>query len=535
MVAGHGNDHLKHGSAGLNGKEGQPRRPGDLVEMYGAHSRVEIFRVLTLTHGISGKPKLLTYRLTKLVMIGGLFTALQKGTILIVDDGVLKEVLKLSAVFTAAAVTVYGLFPDDQLSLMGKDSVTVQSLEDLVKYMNGFVPFVLSLYVSLALSRWWALRTQALGKVFEAVANTTNLIACMLPEARHRKVRDTIVKWSIASIFLVVKAARNNTDEDGEDPEKARARDLKDLSEMQDKGLLSAEEVELLATSTPYGRAMALWGWVMRLSQESLIDASGPPPHAPKLTLVINECIMAREGIQMIHTFLQTQLPFAYVHLITLIVNMNNIVLSMTCGTIFTISFSNHDYQTMAYQVLKFILVPVLYHGLLSISYVIHDPFGDDMLDFPIAAFIKYVAECCDAALFAQETYPLVSELVGSGSYEGSATAGPSAEEIRSAQRGSEVVACTAVKAMKELSAAVEARLDDIGMELELLGTALAANEERRKNDANRLADSVKQGQANMPLMHDASAGHRGKPPEPWCLHAEAAPAHKIFTGDKLP
>lgn len=525
--------HGKERRGGLSGKEGIPRRPGDLVEMYGAHSRIEVHRVLTLTYGISGRVKLLSYRLTKLVNIGGLCTAFQKGTILVVDDGVLKESLKLCAVFTAVAVMVYGLFPDDQLRLLANDSVTVQSLEELMKYMNGFVPFVLSLYVSLAVSRWWALRVQALGKIFEAVANTTSLMGCMLPEPKHRKVRDLIVKWGIASIFLVVKAARNA--EDDEDPETSRARDLQDLNEMAEKGLLSVEETHLLANSTPYGRAMAMWAWVMRLSQESLVDASGPPPHAPKLTLVINECIMAREGIQMIHTFLKTQLPFAYVHLITVIVNMNNIVLSITCGTIFTISFSNRDFQTMVYQVMKFILVPILYHGLLSISYVIHDPFGDDMLDFPIAAFIKYVAECCDAALVAQETYPCISEKVGLASGEGSATAGPTEADVRSAASSTEVVARAAAVAMRELSVAVEARLDDLGVELQTLGKALAAGEERRNNDADRLAVSVRQQQEAMPHSHSGAGHDRKAANEPWCLHPEAAPGHKISAGNAPP
>ena len=33
------------------------------------------------------------------------------------------------------------------------------------------------------------------------------------------------------------------------------------------------------------------------------------------------------------------------------------------------------------------IVIPFVYDGLLAISYMIHDPFGEDMLDFPITAY----------------------------------------------------------------------------------------------------------------------------------------------------
>ena len=31
-------------------------------------------------------------------------------------------------------------------------------------------------------------------------------------------------------------------------------------------------------------------------------------------------------------------------------------------------------------------VVPLIYHGMLMITHNIHDPFGEDILDFPIAA-----------------------------------------------------------------------------------------------------------------------------------------------------
>merc|ERR550537_350484 len=145
----------------------------------------------------------------------------------------------------------------------------------------------------------------------------------------------------MASIFLLVKAAR-------EDP--------KD-QDLVEKGLLSADEVGKLEGISPDGRAMVMWAWIMRLAQETFEGARGPRPHAPKLMMVFNQCIKARDGIQTIHTYLKTQLPFAYVHLLTLLVNVNNLVVSIKCGAVFIVALANDDHQTMGYQLLMLILV----------------------------------------------------------------------------------------------------------------------------------------------------------------------------------
>lgn len=125
-----------------------------------------------------------------------------------------------------------------------------------------------------------------------------------------------------------------------------------------------------------------------------------------KQTLIIRKSLSARDGIQTIHTYLNTHLPFAYVHLITLLVNLNNLVMSIKCGVHGAKGIQRNQPQDVLANALMAMVVPILYHGLLSISYVIHDPFDEDMLDFPIAAYTEYVAQCCDAGIVAADTYP---------------------------------------------------------------------------------------------------------------------------------
>lgn len=457
---------------GLDGREGLQRDAGELVEMYASHNRIEKGKVVTLAYGISGMPKLLEYDLKKLVTNGGVVTALTRGTILRVDSGVIRHVGVLLLIFAAVAVAMWG-------AIENLDTVDTKSLEGLADYMNGFCPFVLGLYISLALTRWWALRVQALGSVFDAVANVAMLVSCVLADAEHRVVRDLVVKWGMASIFLLVKAARDDHYD----------------SDLVSKGLISASELERLQGISLHGRAMVMWAWIMRISQETFEAARGPRPHAPKLMAVFNQCIAARNGIQVIHTYLQTQLPFAYVHLLTLLVNVNNIVVAIKCGAVFIVAMAKDDHQTMGYQLLMLVLVPVLYHGLLSISYVIQDPFGEDMLDFPIAAFVDYVAQCCDAALVAQDRYPGTPGIDTEEDAFEKSTANAQGDlevgEIDAEAVGQAAALTAAVDSIREFTNAVSTELAIIGTQLKQLHEAISASEGRRKDDAERLCKAL--------------------------------------------
>merc|ERR1719277_1327421 len=46
---------------------------------------------------------------------------------------------------------------------------------------------------------------------------------------------------------------------------------------------------------------------------------------------------------------------------------------------------------------LKLLIVPLVYCSLVAISYVVHDPFGDNILDFPFLALEDYVHRSCVA------------------------------------------------------------------------------------------------------------------------------------------
>jgi hypothetical protein len=172
---------------------------------------------------------------------------------------------------------------------------------------------------------------------------------------------------------------------------------------------------------------MVPWTWVARAVREAQKHqfVAGPPIGA-----LTQQIVQARNAIQTIHTYFDTQLPYAYVHLITLMVSLSNLATAMKCGVVMAnawedtvkaarridegadpsspenINATKIDRMRMFSECLFVIVVPFVYDGLLAISYMIHDPFGEDMLDFPITAYTASVVDNCYATQYAADNFP---------------------------------------------------------------------------------------------------------------------------------
>lgn len=343
--------------------------------------------ICTFAFGHAKVRKLLTYDLKKLVQYGGILSMFSKGTIFTMDQSVIRNVVAMCSVAAIVCTAVHFSFEGK-----GEDArMDTESLEQLATHINAFVPFCLALYVSLTLTRWWALRTQALGRVYTSFVDVCMMLACEFPGEEWLGVREQTLKYGMASVELIVKAAREQ----------------ENLDSLVKKGLLTKEELSLLQGIQPFQRSMACWAWIMRVAHVALQQSKAPPP---RFAAIQNKCCSARDGIQTIHTYLHTQLPFAYVHLISFLVNTQNLVVAVKTGVVFAEAMRLGEPQRMVQQVLTCVIVCLIYQGLLAISYMVHDPFGEDLLDFPIMAYSSYIASACDAVIRAQENCPALEE-----------------------------------------------------------------------------------------------------------------------------
>merc|ERR1719266_2175603 len=83
--------------------------------------------------------------------------------------------------------------------------------------------------------------------------------------------------------------------------------------------------------------------------------------------------------------------------------------MALKSGLTFAVAIPTNNSFVMIQQVLTTVIIVVIYQALLGISYMIMDPFGDDVLDFPIGAYKVYVASIVDAMMGAGRGCPAVS------------------------------------------------------------------------------------------------------------------------------
>jgi len=181
------------------------------------------------------------------------------------------------------------------------------------------------------------------------------------------------------------------------------------MKELMDMDVLTLAEVEAVQKKPTayYQRPVMMWVWIARICVASLDHNKSPSPFAAK---IIKHCLNAREGIATIHHYLDTQLPFAYVHLITFLVNVQNFVFAIFSGVTVAVAFATQSVTGIVQQIVACFLVVLIYQSLLQITVHVQDPFGDDVLDFPIKAYTTYIATMIDAFFEAQLPCPVVAE-----------------------------------------------------------------------------------------------------------------------------
>merc|ERR1740139_333968 len=114
---------------------------------------------------------------------------------------------------------------------------------------------------------------------------------------------------------------------------------------------------------------MICWAWILRICL-SAMDYDHTPP--PRTAAVMGQCVMAREGMAVMNTYLDTQLPFGYVHLITLLVNVQNIVMAVKSGIVFAQAWSLSHSFDMAQQLISLVVIVMLYQGILQITLLVN-------------------------------------------------------------------------------------------------------------------------------------------------------------------
>ena len=195
-------------------------------------------------------------------------------------------------------------------------------------------------------------------------------------------MRNCILQYGIVSMYLLVHAARE--DDIVDDLLKAK--------------LLTEEEAHIIRLANLFQRAMIPWSWILRVCYESWMLQGLPPPNFERLQ---DQVIKSRDAMQVIHTILDTQIPFAYAHAIIGIVGIANMIIIIRAAAKMSQLFTGEEQlwrtdpdvllQVLIPEIIYVVFVPALYTGCLQICEAIDNPLLNTYLSFPAEFYYEYI------------------------------------------------------------------------------------------------------------------------------------------------
>mmetsp|Transcript_6216 Transcript_6216/g.17875 ORF Transcript_6216/g.17875 Transcript_6216/m.17875 type:complete len:530 (+) Transcript_6216:60-1649(+) len=265
--------------------------------------------------------------------------------------------------------------PEETLDLANR------KLYEFATSIMGLVTFVLGLFVSLVVERWWRLYKEGLDKLQRGVTFLVSTLTTFYGDQYDRtaeKIIHRIYRYGRLSLALIYASQLSTAKEQREF-----------VNMLFLRGLATDEEAGVLL-SMRRTREEIPWVWIHRILHRLYLDGVIPSDHM--YTLMTQRASIAQDGAAFILGQLGTQLPMTYVHMVSLLVKVNNIVVAVAIGPLIFISFVQHPDGTggdstqlvpLTVYLLTILIIPVLFNGLLIVCQQIDNPFANSTLDYP--------------------------------------------------------------------------------------------------------------------------------------------------------
>lgn len=352
-------------------------------------SSKEKLLVATIATGRSGKQKLVHYDASTLLRLGPLLTLLCKGTVLTLGSDFYSGLIQYMVVCGGCAAVLIFLEPE-----LNEESVLdiIASVEEIKQSLQKLTPFIFGLFLALSVNRWWDMRMKSLGFLMDSLIANVNYLSNWV--CRHAKSPEElamleqdiakIVKYGVASVQCVALQAR------GEER----------LDSLVSDSLLTQEEADVMCKYK--NRAVGLWVWIETLGSHILDKVDMPPPNLAPFNA---ECSAAITAVTRLLAYSETALPLPYVHMIVYLVFLNNLAMSAWIGLRIGQAVNMESWIAVAMCCIHQCLIPPIFHALTQICFLVEDPLGDDIIDFPIASFQSRVYDECKATMLGSHQY----------------------------------------------------------------------------------------------------------------------------------
>jgi hypothetical protein len=259
--------------------------------------------------------------------------------------------------------------------------------------MTSIGTFLMALYTSMSVSRWWTIRTQGIGAIKAATVDLEwTICQCV---TQDETVLSAIRRYGRASLKLVFLWRR---------AEESGPLSDSDKEQLQSPDLLTKDEVDQLK-GLKHCLHETIWAWqisiVTMLKQEKLIKSDSV------YQLLMNHCEMGRTAAQCIHTHLAVRIPMQYVHLLGFVVKLHNLILAVIMGTLFGVTIKQREYIICCQLFGRTLILPFLFNAILLMNAELGDPFdGTGVDDFPDQNLIGGLEKDCNGFVKASQNMP---------------------------------------------------------------------------------------------------------------------------------
>lgn len=245
-----------------------------------------------------------------------------------------------------------------------------------------FCTFFLTFYNAHCFARYELLYQQSTAVLDSAALFVRELtLSLKAPETWAHRLQST--KYVLASTYIFFFAATGHP------------MTIVEWEEVVKKGLLTKSEARMLMEYPGPEIVPILSIWSMNLVTDALeMDCYWLPEKVQKVAHNYNRLdklhLAMNSHIRNIAETNALPIPYAYWHLVNLIFALNFCLIAMILAT----------YKNW-FTVLPFSMTLMLFMALREVSNQLADPFGDDIVDFPLGKYLDHVFDQCISLVFA--------------------------------------------------------------------------------------------------------------------------------------
>eukprot|EP00276_Gloeochaete_wittrockiana_P013170 CAMPEP_0184371004 /NCGR_PEP_ID=MMETSP1089-20130417/163153_1 /TAXON_ID=38269 ORGANISM="Gloeochaete wittrockiana, Strain SAG46.84" /NCGR_SAMPLE_ID=MMETSP1089 /ASSEMBLY_ACC=CAM_ASM_000445 /LENGTH=322 /DNA_ID=CAMNT_0026713703 /DNA_START=59 /DNA_END=1027 /DNA_ORIENTATION=+ len=163
-----------------------------------------------------------------------------------------------------------------------------------------------------------------------------------------------------------------------------------------DQNLITTDEWDALA-KVP-GKFQVVYSWILQIITECARSDRLMFP-ATTLPNLQEDLTVLRGSAADIFMIIGTQIPFAYVHLLTLLTRLHIVFVTLYCSSLLAQGFQNRAIERLLLGYFVLAVNYAIYNGLLNLHDELVNPFGNDPHDFPHRGFQASLNMSTHAAL----------------------------------------------------------------------------------------------------------------------------------------